>query len=174
MGERAAKACRYELRSRALYSESTHGCTAMDPKPRITITLPDGSEKEGDAFVTTPLDVAKQISEGLAQAVIISRVVYSRRYDEGDMVVACDKEEEETQPSSQLHQDDSGELWDLNRPLVGNCSMQLIKFEDPDGKMVCMRTRRRLHAPYVILRRSSGIPARIFWAQPLKTHTART
>ena len=31
---------------------------------------------------------------------------------------------------------DSGELWDLSRPLVGDCSLSLLKFEDPEAKTV--------------------------------------
>ncbi|XP_037025181.1 threonine--tRNA ligase 1, cytoplasmic isoform X2 [Bradysia coprophila] len=30
----------------------------------------------------------------------------------------------------------NGVLWDLDRPLEGNCSLQLIKFDDPEGKAV--------------------------------------
>ena len=29
-----------------------------------------------------------------------------------------------------------GEVWDLNRPLVGDCALQLLSFDDPDGKEV--------------------------------------
>lgn len=30
----------------------------------------------------------------------------------------------------------NGTLWDLDRPLEGDCSLQLIKFDDPEGKAV--------------------------------------
>lgn len=30
----------------------------------------------------------------------------------------------------------NGILWDLDRPLEGDCRLQLIKFDDPDGKAV--------------------------------------
>lgn len=43
-------------------------------KPTIQITLPSGDVQEGEAFVTTPMDVAKRISDGLAQAVLIAKV----------------------------------------------------------------------------------------------------
>lgn len=29
-----------------------------------------------------------------------------------------------------------GEVWDLNRPLEGDCALQLLSFDDPDGKEV--------------------------------------
>lgn len=28
-----------------------------------------------------------------------------------------------------------GELWDLDRPLEGNCSLQLLKFDDEKGHL---------------------------------------
>ena len=35
-----------------------------------------------------------------------------------------------------------GELWDLNRALPASCSMELLKFEDKEGRMVfCVAVR---------------------------------
>eukprot|EP00952_Eustigmatos_sp_NYUAD-ZCMA_P007384 31309-Eustigmatos_ZCMA.PRE.1 len=28
------------------------------------------------------------------------------------------------------------ELWDMTRPLIGDCELQLLKFDDPDAKAV--------------------------------------
>ena len=46
---------------------------AMPHKP-IKITLPDGAVKEGVSWETTPLDVAKAISSGLANVVVGAKV----------------------------------------------------------------------------------------------------
>ena len=43
-------------------------------KTPIKITLPDGAVKDGKAYETTPLDVAKDISQGLANAVVAAKV----------------------------------------------------------------------------------------------------
>lgn len=40
----------------------------------IKVTLPDGSVKEGVAFKTSPYDIAKAISTGLADSIIIAKV----------------------------------------------------------------------------------------------------
>lgn len=40
----------------------------------MKITLPDGNVKEGETWITTPLDVAKKISHGLASEALIARV----------------------------------------------------------------------------------------------------
>jgi threonyl-tRNA synthetase len=57
------------------------------------------------------------------------------------MIVACDEDEEAAQnkasnDSEDDHSKGKGELWDLNRPLIGDCSLQLIKFDDTEGKTV--------------------------------------
>eukprot|EP01123_Difflugia_compressa_P012235 TRINITY_DN5160_c0_g1_i1.p1 TRINITY_DN5160_c0_g1~~TRINITY_DN5160_c0_g1_i1.p1 ORF type:complete len:810 (+),score=163.09 TRINITY_DN5160_c0_g1_i1:45-2474(+) len=44
------------------------------PGPAITITLPDGATKQGQAGVTTPMDIANDISKVLAQNVVVSKV----------------------------------------------------------------------------------------------------
>lgn len=44
------------------------------PEQKIEITLPDGKKIDGVAHVTSPLDIAKQISKSLAERVVISKV----------------------------------------------------------------------------------------------------
>lgn len=70
----------------------------------IKVTLPDGKEVDAQAWRSSPYDIAKGISQGLADNTVIAKV--------------------------------NGELWDLDRPLEGNCKLQLIKFDDPDGQAV--------------------------------------
>ena len=41
---------------------------------RRRITLPDGTVKEGKKWETTPFDIAKEISKGLASNALISQV----------------------------------------------------------------------------------------------------
>ena len=52
------------------------------------------------------MDIAKQISQGLADKVVIAKV--------------------------------NDNLWDLERPLEGNCSLKLLTFEDPEGPSACL------------------------------------
>jgi threonyl-tRNA synthetase len=102
------------------------------PDQEITITLPDGTVKTGVAFKTTPYDIALSISKGLADNVIIAKVIYSRRL-EADSIVACDQDEDHQIATPQAA---DGELWDLTRPLVGDCLLRLLKFDEPEGKTV--------------------------------------
>jgi threonyl-tRNA synthetase len=107
------------------------------PDTPITITLPDGTTKPGVAMKTTPMDIAIGIAQGLANSVIISRVKYTKRLDdeaglvewEDEEMGGMDVEDEEQKSAEQ------GELWDLSRPLVGDCQLSLIKY-DPDDSDV--------------------------------------
>ena len=71
------------------------------PRQEITITLPNGTEKKGTSWETSPMDIAKEISKGLSERIVIAKV--------------------------------NGELWDLERPLEGSVSLELLDFEHPDG-----------------------------------------
>ncbi|XP_005094376.1 threonine--tRNA ligase 1, cytoplasmic isoform X2 [Aplysia californica] len=77
---------------------------AAQEKVPIKVTLPDGAVKEGNAFQTTPYEVAAAISQGLADSTVVAKV--------------------------------NGELWDLDRPFEKDSSLQLLKFDDPEGQYV--------------------------------------
>ncbi|TKW09672.1 hypothetical protein SEVIR_6G118300v4 [Setaria viridis] len=68
----------------------------------IKVTLPDGAIKDGKKWITTPMDIAKEISSGLAASCLIAQV-------------------DET-------------LWDMGRPLEGDCKLQLFKFDSNEGR----------------------------------------
>jgi threonyl-tRNA synthetase len=69
--------------------------------------LPDGTKIEGKSWETSPLDVAKGISQSLAEKVIIAKVQLDGKNDE--------------------------ELWDLDRPLEKSCSLKLLDFDSEDN-----------------------------------------
>nr|CAH7720880.1 unnamed protein product [Callosobruchus chinensis] len=77
---------------------------ASKPEQPIKVTLPDGKVVDAVAWKTTAYDVAKGISQGLADHAVISKV--------------------------------NGVLWDLDRPLEGDCKLELLKFDDPDAQQV--------------------------------------
>jgi threonyl-tRNA synthetase len=47
----------------------------VKPRQEITITLPDGAERKGTSWETTPLDIAKGISKSLAEKLVIAKVL---------------------------------------------------------------------------------------------------
>lgn len=77
---------------------------AAKPRTTIKVTLPDGKQVDAISWETTPYDVAKGISQGLADNTIISKV--------------------------------NGEVWDLDRVLESDCTLHLLKFDDPDAQAV--------------------------------------
>ena len=108
---------------------------------KIIISLPDGNIKDGIAFKTSPYDIALSISKGLAESIVIAKVTYKTRYDTNDIIIACDEDEESSEnkssSSTTTNNDElKSELWDLNRPLIGDCTLQLLKFDDPEAKTV--------------------------------------
>ncbi|KAJ7855129.1 hypothetical protein B0H14DRAFT_2754902 [Mycena olivaceomarginata] len=44
------------------------------PREDITVTLPDGSERKGKSWETSPMDVAKEVSKSLSERVVIAKV----------------------------------------------------------------------------------------------------
>ncbi|KAJ2722448.1 threonyl-tRNA synthetase, partial [Coemansia sp. Benny D115] len=44
------------------------------PREKITITLPDGAEREGTSWETTPMDIANSLSKSLAKSLVIAKV----------------------------------------------------------------------------------------------------
>ncbi|CAG5130644.1 unnamed protein product, partial [Candidula unifasciata] len=86
-----------------LVKEKQDWLASQQPFP-IKIVLPDGSQKDGQAWKTTPYDIAVGISQGLADNTVVAKV--------------------------------NGELWDLDRPFEKDSSLQLLKFEDPEGQYV--------------------------------------
>uniref|UniRef100_A0A672IGD1 threonine--tRNA ligase n=1 Tax=Salarias fasciatus TaxID=181472 RepID=A0A672IGD1_SALFA len=69
----------------------------------ISVELPDGRKVAGKAWVTTPYQLACDISQGLADNAVISRV--------------------------------NGELWDLDRPLEQDCSLEILRFDNEDAQV---------------------------------------
>ncbi|XP_031636637.1 threonine--tRNA ligase 1, cytoplasmic [Contarinia nasturtii] len=77
---------------------------ALKARVPINVTLPDGKIVEGTSWQSSPYDIAKTISQGLADATVIAKV--------------------------------NNVLWDLDRPLEGDCTLQLLKFDDPEAEAV--------------------------------------
>jgi threonyl-tRNA synthetase len=122
------------------------------PQVTISVTLPNGDVKQGIANVTSPYDIAKSISQGLADNVVVAKVEYAnKQLLLADQCVACDEDEEavavqsndaplattSTSPNgAATNTPAAGVLWDLSRPLLGDCHLTLLKFDDPEAKTV--------------------------------------
>jgi threonyl-tRNA synthetase len=72
------------------------------PFSRIKLAR-DGQVKEGKRWISTPMDVAKEVS--------------SRREAAGFVIARVD-----------------GALWDMARPLEGDCQLELLGLDSKDGQ----------------------------------------
>eukprot|EP00919_Chromeraceae_sp_WS-2016_P080849 GHVR01191078.1.p1 GENE.GHVR01191078.1~~GHVR01191078.1.p1 ORF type:complete len:788 (+),score=152.20 GHVR01191078.1:73-2436(+) len=121
---------------------------SLKPKIDINIELPDGTIKTGTSWVTTPLDIAKGISKGLANSVIVARVLYKdKKYVEdvcrADIDNDTDSDGDDCDECCCGNGVDSNSLvnkgsilWDLTRVLEGDCKLWLLKFDNSDSKEV--------------------------------------
>lgn len=80
---------------------------AKKPRIPINISMPDGSVKVGTAWETTPGEIARGISNSLYKRTVVARL-------DGD----------------------PDKLWDLERPLEQSCKLELLDFNDAQGKFV--------------------------------------
>lgn len=98
------------------------------PTREIDITLPDGKVVKGQAFKTTPMEIAMKISKKLAERVIVARIQYTSK-DAGFFSGITDCDDMETHEA-----EGTKELIDLNAPLEGDCTLELLGFETPEGQ----------------------------------------
>lgn len=98
-----------------------------EEKKLIKITLPDGKVIEGKSLETTPYSIARKISKKLAERVMVAKVIYTNRYSNFfGKIVDCDEFEES--------ENEKGQLIDLLTFLEGDCSLELLDFQTPEGK----------------------------------------
>lgn len=108
----------------------------------ITIELLDGTKKTAEKDVTTPFDIAKSISKKLAEDCVVAKVTYIGV--DANKVLLCDIEDEKEEGCAKNAASDKEDkegilkpiLWDMNVPLIGNCKLELLNFEDEEAKKV--------------------------------------
>eukprot|EP00915_Cephaloidophora_sp_WS-2016_P005875 GHVH01007757.1.p1 GENE.GHVH01007757.1~~GHVH01007757.1.p1 ORF type:complete len:766 (+),score=139.44 GHVH01007757.1:114-2411(+) len=112
---------------------------AGKPREQIRIVLPDGSEKEGLSWETTPLMIATSISNSLAKQTCVAKVSYDDPNVGRDRTIAAADGDDDSDSDEAGCCSGGGSdwmLWDAGRPLVGSCKIQLLKFEDEEGRRV--------------------------------------
>jgi threonyl-tRNA synthetase len=80
------------------------------------------------------MDIASGIAKGLADSILVGRVRYAPGVEIGETLAAIEDDEEgEAEDQNAVG---NAKLWDLNRPLCGDCHIEFLKFSDPEGKAV--------------------------------------
>jgi threonyl-tRNA synthetase len=118
---------------------------AAKTKRAMTVTMPDGKKTfEATTWETTPLAIAKLLSNSLAKTAVVARVTYTgERVDEDVLNVVDDdglgeEADEGGDDGGGAGDDATGPanaiLWDMTRPLEGDCIVEILTFADPEGK----------------------------------------
>ena len=114
---------------------------AAKTKRPMTVTMPDGKKTfEATTWETTPLMIAKQLSNSLAKTAVVAKVTYTgERVDEDALNVVDDDglgEADEGGGDDAEGSANNGDaiLWDMTRPLEGDCTVEILTFADTEGK----------------------------------------
>jgi threonyl-tRNA synthetase len=95
----------------------------------INIRFPDGAVRQFESGISA-LQIAKNISEGLAKKVLVTKV--------------------------------NGEIWDATRPINSDASLQLLTWDDAEGKNTFWHSSAHLMAEAV----ENSFPGAKFWVGP--------
>ena len=102
------------------------------PQETIKITLPDGKEVEGTSNVTTPYQIGeKHTKKSLLKEFVVAKVIYSSKVSDTKISNIEDEEQEEKCSDKPK---ETFELWDMHRPLIGNCKIEFCTFETKEGQ----------------------------------------
>ena len=102
------------------------------PQEPIKITLPDGKEVDGTSNVTTPYNVAeKHTKKSVLKEFLVAKVTYTKKISETQIKSVEDEEQEEKCSDKSK---ESFVLWDMHRPLIGDCKLEFCNFETKEGQ----------------------------------------
>lgn len=79
------------------------------------------------------MSIAAGISKKLAEAALVAKVSYTKRLDFKYSKGCVSAEADEEHVEKKL---EDGELIDMTRPLEGDCTLELLNFEDLKGREV--------------------------------------
>ena len=116
----------------------------------ITVTLPDGSNKEVPKG-TTALDIAKSISPRLADAALVAKIKQSAPAASADASPQDDNDGQKT-PAS-MHAALAKDGWqfaDLTKPLVADAELRLLTEKDPEALEVYRHSSAHVLATAVL------------------------
>jgi len=96
-------------------------------------------EVEGISYETTILELVKKHFKKYENEIITAKLHYQRKVKnprEVGLVNTGPEDEDMENESTNDHSNLKYELYDLTRTLEGDCSIELLDFTDPLGKMV--------------------------------------
>eukprot|EP00924_Labyrinthula_sp_SR-Ha-C_P004493 maker-scaffold_1-snap-gene-2.5-mRNA-1 protein AED:0.01 eAED:0.01 QI:0/0.5/0.33/1/1/1/3/11/805 len=110
-------------------------------KLAISITLPDGSIHAyiffffytGNSWETSPFSLLQTLDpeKKIIPNAIVAKVKYTKRFSDEEKISSGQDELEEA-----FQNQNDGELWDLKRPLEGDCFLEILDFNSSEARMV--------------------------------------
>lgn len=116
----------------------------------ITITLPDGKTISGVSWETTPMSAILDPElklKGLSKKACVARVTYTGERVDPDNISKDHDDNDTLGDSADIGGDDgdgddeaaaraaaNSELWDMTRPLEGDCNLEILTFDDKEGE----------------------------------------
>ena len=104
------------------------------PHEKIEITLinKENQTVEGISNESTPYEIGKKhLKNSFLKECLVAKILYSRKITETKILNA---EEEEAEKKNEEEKNEKYELWDLFRPLIGDCKLEFCTFESKEGK----------------------------------------
>jgi hypothetical protein len=94
------------------------------------------SNSYAHTLTSTHLSIATAIAVKFVQ-IIVAKVKYSSRIedDEANVSSADGLEQEQSDSTDGNTTEESAELWDMLRPLIGDCQLNLLKWEDKEAQV---------------------------------------
>ena len=103
------------------------------PHEKITVKF-HGKDIEGISNETTPYMIGeKHMKKSELKEVLVAKVSYLNKLTI-QTITSTEEESQETHGAGESK--DASELWDLHRPLVGDCELEFCSFESKEGRTV--------------------------------------
>lgn len=114
---------------------------------QIKIILKDGKIIEGISNVTTPYAIAESnLKKSILKEIIVSKVIYLKKISNIEITSLEEPEQEENCSNKEKK---NIELWDMNRPLIGNCKIEFCNFDTMEGKKIFWHSSAHLLASVI-------------------------
>ena len=103
------------------------------PQNPIKIKFENGTEIEGTSNKTTPYEAAlKHYKKSEVKEFFVAKVFYSNK--ELNSKIKDIEEDVEQNELQQKESEESFDLWDMHRPLIADCKIELCNFDSKEGK----------------------------------------
>lgn len=118
-----------------------------EKKEQIKIILKEGKIIDGISNVTTPYSIAQSnLKKSILKEIIVAKVIYLKKVSNIEITSLEEPEQEENCSNKEK---ENFELWDMNRPLIGDCKIEFCNFDTMEGKKIYWHSSAHLLASVI-------------------------